>query len=214
MIVTRKKNIELIMEELGDARDIVIVGCSGCAATCRTGGSEQVKEMADRLSERNVIATISIESPCDMRISARDLRRIDKEIALSGAILALACGSGVQSISAVLKRPIVACLDTCFACMVERLGVFHEKCSHCGSCILNDTAGICPATACPKGVRNGPCEGIIGTKCEVDEDRNCVWYDIYEALKAWGRLDRFGRHHGPVDWSMFHTPQKETWEGR
>ncbi|TAL32735.1 MAG: 5,10-methylenetetrahydrofolate reductase [Spirochaetes bacterium] len=212
MIVTSKKDPQQVKAYAGNAKRLVIIGCSECAAVCRTGGSEQVKEMAELFADREVLATISIESPCDKRITARDLKRIDEEIAGADAVIALTCGSGVQAIAEVTGREIIAALDTHFLGMVERLGKFYERCSHCGSCILNDTAGICPVTRCPKSMRNGPCEGIQDTKCEVFTDRECVWHTIYEKLKERGQLERFTVYHEPVDWSKCMSPREELWE--
>lgn len=213
MIVTSRKKQDYIKDLLMEKNKVIIVGCSECAAVCQTGGSEQVKEMAEQLSER-VLATISIESPCDKRIAARDFRRIEEELADSEVIVALTCGSGVQAIHEVTGKPVIAALNTRFLGMVERLGRFYERCSHCGDCMLNDTADICPVTLCPKGMRNGPCEGIDGTSCEVNEESECVWHTIYEKLKERGELERFTRYHEPVDWSREHSPKEEIWEKR
>jgi len=212
MIVTKKKNIEQIRSHLKGVQNIVIVGCSECAAICQTGGSEQVKEMAELLGDKSILATISIDSPCDMRITSRDFRRIAEELEKTDAIVVLACGSGVQAVQEISGKPVIAALDTHFLGTVERLGRFFEQCSHCGDCILNDTAGICPVTRCPKGIRNGPCEGIRGTRCEVDEDTECVWHTIYERLKERDILDTFTTYHEPIEWSACHSPQKHIWE--
>ncbi len=212
MIVTSKKDPADVRKFTGDSRKLIIIGCSECAAVCRTGGSEQVKEMAQLMSDREVLATISIESPCDKRISTRDLRRIEEEMAAADAVIALTCGSGVQALAEITGKKVVAALDTHFLGMVERLGKFYEKCSHCGNCILNDTAGICPVTLCPKGLRNGPCEGIDGARCEVYEDRDCVWHTIHEKLKSLNSMDSFTMYHDPVDWASCHTPREEIQE--
>lgn len=212
MIVTHKKNIEEIRRSLAGARRVIVVGCSECAAVCRTGGSEQVKEMASLLADREVLATISIESPCDKRISARDMRRLEEELAQADALVALTCGSGVQALSEVTGKDVVAALDTDFLGMVERLGRFFERCSHCGACLLNDTAQLCPMTLCPKGLRNGPCEGIDGTRCEVYTDRDCVWHLIHVRLKERSIADRFAAYHEPADWSACHSPREALWE--
>jgi 5,10-methylenetetrahydrofolate reductase len=50
-------------------------------------------------------------------------------------------------------------------------------CKSCGQCVLSHTAYICPMN-CPKGLRNGPCGGTLEGKCEVIEDRDCVWMRI------------------------------------
>ncbi len=212
MIVTRKKDRTSLKKYLEDKERIVIVGCSECAAVCQTGGSEQVKEMTEFLADKNVLATISIESPCDKRISSRDMRRIRDEVQEAEIIVALTCGSGVQALSEVTEKPVLAALDTTFLGMVERLGRFYERCSHCGHCILNDTAGLCPVTLCPKGLRNGPCEGMQGEKCEVNPDMECVWSRIYKLLEKRGELERFTLYHEPPDWNECHTPRQEIWE--
>jgi 5,10-methylenetetrahydrofolate reductase len=50
-------------------------------------------------------------------------------------------------------------------------------CKHCGQCMLSHTRLVCPMN-CPKGLRNGPCGGTIGGKCEVLPERDCVWMTI------------------------------------
>jgi len=214
MILTSKKNIEDIKRSLQGFNSIVIVGCSECAAICQTGGSEQVKDMENALSENEILATISIESPCDKRISTRDFRRITEELNKADAIVSLTCGSGVQAVSEVTGKPVISALDTLFLGMVERLGEFHERCSTCGDCILNYTASICPITLCPKGIRNGPCEGIVNTKCEVYEEKECVWHLIYEKLKDLNRIDNYSIYHEPLDWSLHHSPREKLWKRR
>lgn len=50
-------------------------------------------------------------------------------------------------------------------------------CQTCGQCILSNTKLICPMN-CPKGLRNGPCGGTLGGKCEVIPEIDCVWTRI------------------------------------
>ena len=212
MIVTRKKDMARVRGYLEGCERLVIIGCSECAAVCRTGGSEQVSEMKEALGDRKVLATISIESPCDKRITSRDLKRLSKELGEADAVVALTCGSGSQAIAEVTSKPVVTALDTGFLGMVERLGHFLERCSHCGDCLLNDTAGICPVTRCPKSLRNGPCEGVAGTRCDVDDEQECVWHLIYRELERTGRGDRFTAYHEPPDWRNRHSPRREIQE--
>jgi hypothetical protein len=52
------------------------------------------------------------------------------------------------------------------------------------------TGGICPLTACSKGLLNGPCGGSQDGRCEVfPQTRECGWQRIYERLEAAGRKD-------------------------
>jgi len=55
-------------------------------------------------------------------------------------------------------------------------GVIFD-CHACGQCVLRKTAMICPMR-CPKGLRNGPCGGILGGRCEVHPERKCIWVRI------------------------------------
>jgi len=46
-------------------------------------------------------------------------------------------------------------------------------------------------TSCPKFLRNGPCGGYEDGMCEVHRDKKCFFINVYEKLKAAGRLDEF-----------------------
>ncbi|GAB4276401.1 MAG: methylenetetrahydrofolate reductase C-terminal domain-containing protein [Deferrisomatales bacterium] len=193
MVVTTQKGLDEILDAVGEAQGLVLVGCSECAAVCQTGGSAQVDEMVERLEERGkrVLAAVSLASPCDRRLSRRDLKRVEAELARAEAVVCLACGGGVQAVASVVDTPVVAALDAHFVGTVERLGRFHEECALCGECVLNDTGGLCPAALCPKGLRNGPCEGSRDGRCETDPDTECLWERIHERLEAAGRTEAF-----------------------
>jgi hypothetical protein len=55
--------------------------------------------------------------------------------------------------------------------------------------VLDLTGGICPITACSKSLLNGMCGGQANGKCEVERDRDCGWYLIYNRLEDLGQLD-------------------------
>jgi len=193
MVVTTQKEFGEILEALGEGLRWVLVGCAECAAVCQTGGSAQVEEMVQRLEEagKTVLATVSLASPCDRRLSRRDLRRVTGELAEADGVLCLACGGGVQAVADLVAVPVVAGLDAHYVGTVERLGVFHRECALCGDCLLNETGGLCPVALCPKGLRNGPCEGSRGGRCDADADGECVWERIHARLQALGRPDSF-----------------------
>jgi len=193
MVVTTQKEFPEILRALGEGNRWVLVGCSECAAVCQTGGSAQVDEMAQRLEEvgKTVLATVSLASPCDRRLSRRDLRRVSAELAEADGVLCLACGGGVQALADVVDLPVVAALDAHYVGTVERLGLFHEECALCGRCMLNDTGGVCPVARCPKGLRSGPCEGSRAGRCDADPEEECVWERIHARLEAQGRPEAF-----------------------
>lgn len=209
MFVTIKKPFKEIAEAMRPFEKIGIIGCSGCAAVCQTGGSKQIEEMADQLKEKRILTTLSVEEPCDLRILRRDLKRVAAEIAEVEALLILACGTGVQSVAAQTGKKCVAALDSHFVAKVESSGKFFERCLGCGDCVLNETAGICPRTLCPKGIMNGPCAEHDDGKCETDEQNDCVWHLIYEKLSQLGEIEKFGGFREPTDWSKRASPRAQ-----
>lgn len=75
------------------------------------------------------------------------------------------------------------------------------NCQECGQCILQHTGMVCPMN-CPKQMRNGPCGGPIGDRCEVYPDRPCVWLKIGDFSRQLGWMNRLEKLQGPVDWSL------------
>ncbi|MBK7480651.1 MAG: methylenetetrahydrofolate reductase C-terminal domain-containing protein [Bacteroidales bacterium] len=81
-------------------------------------------------------------------------------------------------------------------------------CRMCGNCLLQETAFIC-CMECPKGLRNGPCGGVIPDgHCYVDPTRRCVWHAIYNRARKTGRTDTLIEVLPPLDWSR---TGGETW---
>jgi hypothetical protein len=78
--------------------------------------------------------------------------------------------------------------------------------------VLDKTAGICPITACHKGLLNGPCGGTNNGKCEVDKTKDCAWTLIYERLRDQGRLDAMKRYYPPKDCQVLPRPRKMKFE--
>jgi hypothetical protein len=130
----------------------------------------------------------------------------------SQAILVLACGLGVQSV----KDNDRLCLtvnpgcDTLFGAIVDAAGNFHEKCSMCGECVLDSTAGVCPITLCPKGLLNGPCGGMNKGKCETDKDKDCAWVLIYKELEKRNKLEDLRKIKEPKDFNKANKPRNLT----
>jgi len=114
----------------------------------------------------------------------------------------MACGAGVQTVGNYSDKIVLPALNTLFLGETERLGKFHDMCSACGDCILDETGGICPLTRCAKGLLNGPCGGQVEGMCEVgDYENECAWVQIYDRLKEQDRLDLFTKFRPPRDFS-------------
>jgi len=146
LIITQQKPREEIEKKLEPFEKIVIIGCSECAAICQTGGSEQVKEMAEYLEGKGkkILATLMIDSPCDERITKRDVKLIEDEINNADVLLIMTCGLGCQSIGKITGKKFIPALNTLFYGRVERLGRYYEDCCGCDNCVLFENDGKCP----------------------------------------------------------------------
>jgi ferredoxin len=182
MIYTRKKDLNQILQTLEGERNIFIVGCADCATTCATGGIPQVKEMVQCLEQHNhhVTGFEVLEVPCDKRIDRQFLNRNEEILKGTDAILILSCGSGANTLAEISPIKVRTGLDSEFLGSTERLGDFREYCSHCGSCLINESEAVCTTTRCSKGLVNGPCGGALGDRCEVDPERVCIWIQLYK----------------------------------
>jgi hypothetical protein len=211
MIITKKKPFSEIKDSLAGEKKVFIVGCAECAALCRTGGEDEVKEMKRLLEEKGLRVTgfIVPDAPC---VSAQLRREYGKNrncIDEADSILVLACGLGAQSAKDIYgtDKPVHVGCDTLFMGQVKRAGVFLERCSGCGECVLELTGGFCPVTRCPKGLLNGPCGGQDKGKCEVNREIDCVWVLIYDELKKRKKLASLREITPPKDRSKKIMPQ-------
>lgn len=208
MIISKQKSKEELLQNLEGKSRLFLVGCSACATACKAGGEEEVFRMQEWLTSegRRVTGSVIIDEACHIMRAARDLRRHRLEVEEAETLLVLACGAGIQSISACTDQRVIGGLDTLFLGNIRRFGQYEQKCSLCGECILNETAGICPVTNCAKGLLNGPCGGMEEGRCEADRDLDCAWHLIFERLKRQNRQGVFRRPVPPKDWGKRRKP--------
>ena len=199
MIITKQKSLENILNYVAEESSIFIFGCGDCAALCRTGGEEQVKEMSDRLEKagKKITGTTIVDAPCHELDTARIFRKNREQICQSDSILVLACGAGVQAVREATDKKIHPGCDSLFIGNSKRHMHFYEKCSACGECVLDEFGGICPITRCPKSLLNGACCGAIKGKCEINPAVECVWIKIFERLKLENRPSTLDKIHSP-----------------
>ena len=206
--ITKSKPFDEIKEYLDRFDRVFIIGCGTCATMTKTGGVEEVAEMSAQLQYLGKIVTGStvIPTACD-EMTEVAMRENGQAIQDASCILVMACALGVQRAALYIDKPVIPALDTLFIGIEESPGSFHEACAQCGQCILGETAGICPLTACHKGLVNGPCGGTNNGKCEVDKERDCAWTLIYQRLEKQGRLDLMKKYHPPKDWQVVPRPR-------
>ncbi len=206
--ITRQKQFDEIKEQLANLDRLFIIGCGTCTTMTKTGGIDQVLEMKGRLQElgKRVSGWTVIPIACD-EMTEVAMKENSQAIEDASCILAMPCALGVHRISSYIDRPVIPALDTLFIAIEDTPGYFREVCAQCGQCILGETAGICPITACHKGLVNGPCGGTNNGKCEVDKEKDCAWTLIYERLRDQGRLDLMRKYHPPRNFQVVPRPR-------
>jgi len=212
--ITAQKPFDEIKTALGEAEKIYLVGCGTCATMCHTGGKSAVLDMKDKLEAigKKVTGWMVIPTACD-ELTRDALSESAKDIEAADCILVMACAFGVQTVTLYLdNKPVYPALNTLFIGREESPGYFTEVCMQCGSCVLAQTAGICPLVRCAKSLLNGPCGGSVDGKCEIDPDTSCAWQMIYDRLAALGQLDKLEEIQPIKDWSTSHSggPRKVT----
>lgn len=204
MIITKKREFKDLMENLKNYDSLFLVGCSECASLCGTGGEPELESLKETLKAegKKVTGTLLPKTGCQTLGTKIELKKDKDACAAADAIIVLSCGAGTQSAVEIFPdKPVYPANDTLFLGNMTRFQMFDERCSLCGECVLDKTGGICPVTACPKGLLNGPCGGTNDGKCEVSTDIDCAWVRIYERMKRTGQIEEMKKTLEPKDWS-------------
>lgn len=206
--ITRQKPQEEILALLENFDRVFIAGCGTCTTMTKTGGRDEVLAMREILREAGKLVTdwVVIPVACD-EMTQTTLQENIVSVNNARCILVMSCALGVARIGSYISKPVIPALDTLFIGIEEMPGNFHEVCAQCGQCVLGVTAGICPITACHKGLLNGPCGGTNNGKCEVDKEKDCAWTLIYNRLKGQGRLDAMRQYQPPKNYQAAPRPK-------
>jgi hypothetical protein len=191
MVVNVPKPAEELIDLLSDYNGLFIVACGGCPIGCDSGGEPRVNELTELLQEnkKKVIGNTMIDFLCNKALVGSKLRYQIEKLKAADALLVVSCGIGVQATAAMVDLPAVPANDTLSSQGMQGLWPSNERCAGCGTCYLGLTGGICPITSCSKSLLNGMCGGQHEGKCEVEKQRDCGWYLIYNRLKEIGKLD-------------------------
>ncbi len=205
MIIAERKPLNEIVDMLGDAKRILVLGCRGCVSVCSAGGEREVEILASliRLGKKKTGQEVeTIEATLVRQCDKEYIESIDQWAGEYDAILSTACGVGVNFIANLRPNDTVypAVNTTSFGGSAEQ-GVWSEQCAGCGHCVLHLTGGLCPVARCAKSLFNGPCGGSVDGTCEIHKDVPCIWQSIHDKLV---RVDRKGdlEYIAPIrDWS-------------
>jgi hypothetical protein len=203
MILSKQKPWEEILGYLNGESSIFILGCNGCAQASGTGGPEQVEGMKRKLEEvsKKVTGSAVIDFLCEKALIKSKLKNKVAQITAADSILIMTCGVGVQATAASVKKVCHPACDTVNLGGSRGEWMGSERCMECGECVLEYTGGICPLTACTKGLINGQCGGASKGKCEFNPEKDCGWELIYNRMKELDQLDKLKRFIAPKDYS-------------
>ena len=187
MLITQLKAPEAIEKLL--TGKVFVINCHGCKEV-RFPEHEAV-ELQKKWKEQGIVTGIlTTDYVCNVENLKLRLSYHKEAIEQADAVLVLSCGVGVQTVAELLSpKKVYAVCDTFPLPGYQGVTPLEHNCAQCGECYLNITGGICPLTACSKGLVNGQCGGAKNGKCEVDPNMECGWERIYRRLAQIGRLD-------------------------
>lgn len=205
MVKARRKPLEEIFGMVKDYPRVLVVGCGGCTSVCLAGGQRETLELANELAECALRERTPRSYDCfvtERQCNSEFLEDIEDRVKNADCLLSTACGAGAQHMAdAYPTVPVFPALDTMFVGIDRDAGLYEERCRQCGQCMLGYTGGICPVTRCSKSLLNGPCGGTQADgSCEVGDGVPCAWMDIYDRLKAQGRLQSILVVRPPMEW--------------
>jgi ferredoxin len=204
MIVAEQKSLEEIKSLLGNAKNVLVVGCGTCVTVCFAGGSREAAILSSSLrmttklnGDPKNVTDLTVQRQCEWEY----LDTIAGQVKEADLVLSLGCGIGVQAIAERFPETwVVPGLNTKFLGLPLEQGVWAERCAACGDCILGLTGGICPIARCSKSLLNGPCGGSEGGHCEVSPEIPCAWQLIYDRLSSMNKLEVLLELQPPKNW--------------
>lgn len=186
MLITQLKPKEEILS-LAKGKTVLLI-CEGCREV--SFPETETEALQKELSvSRTDVAVITTDYVCNCEHLKSQLLRHNRAVSGAGSVLVFSCGVGVQTAAEVLPGIaagafVYAACDTLPLPGLQGLTPLEYDCAECGECYLNVTGGICPVTACSKGLVNGQCGGAKNGKCEVDSDMECGWERINKRISA------------------------------
>ena len=187
MLITELKNKDVIESQIQGK--VFALVCHGCKEI--RFPEQEAEALIGELTASGIITgELTTDYICNEENLKLRLSRHTAAIEAADTILVFSCGVGVQTVAGFYpnKRVVPAC-DTYRLPGFQGVTPLNVDCKQCSECFLNLTGGICPLTACSKGLVNGQCGGAKNGKCEVSPDMDCGWERIQKRLEKIGRLD-------------------------
>ena len=189
MLMTVIKTKEEILSQVRG--NVFVITCYGCKEVSLSEAEAAAEAMFEHFrSSDRLTGLAAADYICNPEYLHARLDKYAAQIDAADTVLVFSCGVGVQTIAEAFagKRVVAAC-NTYRLPGFQGVTPLEHDCGQCGQCYLNLTGGICPITACSKGLINGQCGGAKNGMCEVDPNMPCGWERIQKRLAEIGRLD-------------------------
>ena len=189
MLMTVIKNTEEILSQVQG--NVFVIACFGCKEVNLSEAEHQAEELfAHFAGNDRLLGVMHTDYICNPAYKDARFDKYAEQIEKADTILVVSCGVGVQTVAEFFpdKRVCAGC-NTYPVPGHQGVTPLEHDCKQCGQCYLNLTGGICPITACSKGLINGQCGGAKNGMCEVDPNMECGWERIQRRLTQIGRLD-------------------------
>ena len=189
MLMTKIKDRETLAPFLRGK--IFLVTCHGCREVNVSAAEQEAETLIRELvAQEQVVGFLKADYICNPAYFKERFDKYAEAITGADTILVFSCGVGVQTIADAFPGKRVCAGNDTF-CLPGSQGVtpLEYDCQQCGQCYLNLTGGICPITACTKGLLNGQCGGAKNGMCEANPDMECGWERITRRLTQLGRQD-------------------------
>ena len=189
MLMTVIKNIEEILSQVQG--NVFVIACFGCKEVNLSEAEHQAEELfAHFAGNDRLLGVMHTDYICNPAYKDARFDKYAEQIEKADTILVVSCGVGVQTVAGWFPDTRVCPGCSTYPVPGRQGGTpqAHDR-KQCGQCYLNLTGGICPVTACSKGLINGQCGGAKNGMCEVDPNMECGWERIQRRLTQIGRLD-------------------------
>ena len=185
----RLKTTDELSRILAERDQFFVISCNKCFQEFESR-PEDACETFCALAEdwgKTVTGTARLDFLCSQRTIGLPL----KERIPQGTehIVVISCGLGVRTVADQTGASVFAACDTVNRTGHHGMALTEKTCDACAQCYLNLTGGICPITACSKGLLNGQCGGAKNGMCEIDPTMECGWERIMKKLAQLDRLD-------------------------
>ena len=78
MVISEKKPLEEVLGFVKDAKKIILVGCNQCAATCKTGGEQELIDFKAELEAegKEVLGHVLLDPACNFLKCKKDIKAL------------------------------------------------------------------------------------------------------------------------------------------